>query len=842
MNENIIRSFFKTNHRTSLFFSAKNKLQRQYFCLAIFLFQALFLISPSFSSELASTQKERKADKTHMVTKSYVLGEGETVSSVAKKLGLTLAQLEQINQFRTFPQGFEQVSSGEKIDIPVPIIAEQGATKVSVVTPNEVNCPVGIENNPQTKEYVKRVSALLASSDPTTVATDVVRSEVSSTANKEIQKWLGQYGTAQVRLNVDDKFSLRESSLDWLFSFYDSSSAIIFTQLGIRNKDHRNTANLGLGGRISMGNWILGANTFYDNDLTGINSRLGFGAEAWTDYLQLSANSYMRLNNWHQSRDFIDHDERPANGFDIRTNAWLPVLPQLGGKLMYEQYSGDSVALFGKDKLQKNPYAVTAGITYTPFPLLTFGIDERRGKAGKSDTQFNIQLSYHLGESWLSLTDPSAVAGTRQLAEARYNLVDRNNNIVLEYQKQDILNITSTEQLRGYSGDNGIILTKIVSKHNVERVEWINISALLAAGGNSVELPGRKLAITYPPYQIDGNNTYHVDVVAYDSRGNRSNISTTAITVLQKENTPSTVNAVISELITVTNNAWANGVATNSVKATVTDEQGSRLIDQVVNFSADNDAIISATGTTDSNGEVLITLTNNTVGEAIVTASINNTELTTPTIFLPIDIITGINVNNYRFAANEGFPSTGFVGAYFQFEINTTTTLNSNYNWTSSQPDWVAVDNNGSVKFLAEPSNKSPVTITATSKSGNGVELSYTFTIDNWFIHNDSNYMTGSAADKWCASYPGYEVPSYRLITNAWENSSGTRGVGAFWPEWGKISYFNVNFPDDQHWAKEYSSNGEKRYTVGLTSGYLQPIDYPPGNNTIRHVTCIKQL
>ncbi len=36
-----------------------------------------------------------------------------------------------------------------------------------------------------------------------------------------------------------------------------------------------------------------------------------------------------------------------------------------------EQYKGDDVALFGKDNRQKNPHAITAGLNYTPIPLLT---------------------------------------------------------------------------------------------------------------------------------------------------------------------------------------------------------------------------------------------------------------------------------------------------------------------------------------------------------------------------------------------------------------------------------------------------------------------------------------
>lgn len=36
---------------------------------------------------------------------------------------------------------------------------------------------------------------------------------------------------------------------------------------------------------------------------------------------------------------------------------------------MYEQYYGDEVGLFGKDKRQKDPHAISAEVTYTPVPL-----------------------------------------------------------------------------------------------------------------------------------------------------------------------------------------------------------------------------------------------------------------------------------------------------------------------------------------------------------------------------------------------------------------------------------------------------------------------------------------
>ena len=74
----------------------------------------------------------------------------------------------------------------------------------------------------------------------------------------------------------------------------------------------------------------------------------------------------------------------------------------------------------------------------------------------------------------------------------------------------------------------------------------------------------------------------------------------------------------------VINDALANNIATNSVKATVTDAQGNLLAGQVVNFSADNGATIAASGTTGSDGTVTMTLTSRVVGDSTVTASINN--------------------------------------------------------------------------------------------------------------------------------------------------------------------------------------------------------------------------
>lgn len=98
---------------------------------------------------------------------------------------------------------------------------------------------------------------------------------------------------------------------------------------------------------------------------------------------------------------------------------------------MFEQYYGDDVALFSKNELQRNPRAIEIGLSHTPFPLLTWGVAHKQGESGHSDTSFNLELTYRLGESLDQQLSADAVALSRTMVRSRFDLVDRNNNIVL---------------------------------------------------------------------------------------------------------------------------------------------------------------------------------------------------------------------------------------------------------------------------------------------------------------------------------------------------------------------------------------------------------------------------
>lgn len=217
---------------------------------------------------------------------------------------------------------------------------------------------------------------------------------------------------------------------------------------------------------------MAGVNTFIDHDLSRSHTRIGVGAEYWRDYLKLSANGYIRASGWKKSPDIEDYQERPANGWDIRAEGYLPAWPQLGASLMYEQYYGDEVGLFGKDKRQKDPHAISAEVTYTPVPLLTLSAGHKQGKSGENDTRFGLEVYYRIGEPLAKQLDTDSIRERRVLAGSRYDLVERNNNIVLEYRKSEVIRIALPERIEGKGGQT-LSLGLVVSKatHGLKNVQ-----------------------------------------------------------------------------------------------------------------------------------------------------------------------------------------------------------------------------------------------------------------------------------------------------------------------------------------------------------------------------------
>ncbi|QME64443.1 inverse autotransporter beta domain-containing protein [Escherichia fergusonii] len=365
-------------------------------------------------------------------------------------------------------------------------------------------------------------------------AADMARGYATGAAQAAFQEWLSQWGTARVTLSADEHFTLKGSALDLLLPWYDTPGNIIFTQHSIHRTDDRNQLNTGAGWRHFMPDYMTGVNLFFDHDLTRYHSRLGLGGEYWRDYLKLGANGYLRLTGWRDAPELDnDYEARPANGWDVRAEGYLPAYPQLGAKLMYEQYYGDEVALFGRDHRQKDPHAFTAGLSYTPVPLVSLSAEQRQGKGGENDTRFGLNLSYTPGVSLARQLDPDAVAYRRSLSGSRHDLVERNNNIVLEYRKKELVKLRLTDPVTGKGGEQKPLVASLQSKYALKTLQ--TDAATLTAAGGVISTTDSQVTVTLPEYRYtatpDTDNAYRVAVTAEDVKGNRSNREESTVVV-----------------------------------------------------------------------------------------------------------------------------------------------------------------------------------------------------------------------------------------------------------------------------------------------------------------------
>ncbi len=382
-----------------------------------------------------------------------------------------------------------------------------------------------------TANAATRLASILANDDSAKQASSIARGTAASAGNEALQKWFNQFGSAKVQLNLDEKLSLKGSQLDVLLPLTDSPDLLTFTQLGGRYIDDRVTLNFGLGQRHFFAQQMLGYNLFVDHDASYSHTRIGVGAEYGRDFINLAANGYVGVSGWKNSPDLDKYDEKVANGFDLRSEAYLPTLPQLGGKLIYEQYFGDEVGLFGVDNRQKNPLAVTMGVNYTPIPLFTVGVDHKMGRAGINDTRFNLGFNYAFGTPLAHQLDSDAVAMKRSLMGSRYNLVDRNNQIVMKYRKQNWVTLELPVRVSGAARQTMPLMANATAQQGIDRIEW-EASALTLAGGK-ITGSGNNWQITLPSYLSggEGNNTYRISAIAYDTLGNASPVAYSDIVV-----------------------------------------------------------------------------------------------------------------------------------------------------------------------------------------------------------------------------------------------------------------------------------------------------------------------
>lgn len=404
-----------------------------------------------------------------------------------------------------------------------------------------------------------------------------VRNQVVDPLKGAAQDFLGQFGTAQLQFDISDTGSFNNINAKLFSPWYDTEDTLIFTQLSFQEYEHnRRIGNFGIGQRWDVADktWLLGYNVFLDHDFQRSHNRLGIGAEAWTDYMKFAINYYHPLSDWKNSRDFDDYLERAARGFDVRFQGYLPQYPHLGGSLMYEQYYGDKVALFGKDNLQKDPRAITAGIDYTPVPLFTVKAEHKRGQDSNKETKAELTMNYRIGMPLKDQLDPDMVQAARSVKGSRYDLVDRNNYIVLEYKEKKMSVDLGLESLQLLEGESYDVSIGVHNAKGIRSVSWSgDMMEIDAGGGFFCFATGTCGSSNWLTPNANINNWKIVAPNYVDSNGQRRPISTKgkytlAVTVTDEKGKSATSNSISFEVLPNLN--------TRKVGVWVVDENGNK--------------------------------------------------------------------------------------------------------------------------------------------------------------------------------------------------------------------------------------------------------------------------
>ncbi|EJF33064.1 invasin [Enterobacter sp. Ag1] len=347
-----------------------------------------------------------------------------------------------------------------------------------------------------------------------------LRDLLADKVTDETQALLSPWGKASVNLLVDEHGSWKGSNGSLFTPWQDNSRYLTWSQLGFSQQKYGTTGNLGLGQRWVAGSWLLGYNSFYDNQLTTQLQRAGFGAEAWGEYLRLSANYYQPLNGWRGQTDTLE--QRLARGYDVTAQAWLPFYRHIATSLSFEQYFGDNVTLFDSDSGYRNPVAVTMGINYTPVPLITLTAQHKQGESGVAQENLGLKLNYRFGVPLQKQLSADEVAATSSLRGSRYDSVECESAPVMQFRQRKTLSVfLATPPWQLQPGETVLLKLQVKATHGIRRLVWQGDTQVLSLTPPARPLSTDGWSIILPAWQAGAANEYHLSVTVEDEKGQR---------------------------------------------------------------------------------------------------------------------------------------------------------------------------------------------------------------------------------------------------------------------------------------------------------------------------------
>ena len=364
-------------------------------------------------------------------------------------------------------------------------------------------------------------------------AGNLALTQAAKLVQKDAQNMLSPLGTANIGLTVSDgRFTGTNSQL---FSPLDESGdRLTYSQVGVIDQPDLTLGNIGLGQRWAKGRWLFGYNAFLDRDFEQDQMRASVGAEAWTDYLHLSANYYHPLSGMVAVADSATEFRGMARGYDITTKGYLPFYRQLGASLSYEQYLGDNVDLLGDGARQSNPVAVSVGVNYTPVPLVTLTASHKEGESGENQDQVGLSLNYRLGVPLKQQLSPAYVAEAHSLRGSRFDAVERNSTPVLEFEQRKTLSVfLATPPWTLHPGETLPLKLQIRADYRITGLSWQGDTQALSLTPPADNDDPHGWSIIMPAWDTTpgATNSYRLSVTLQDEKQQRVTSNWITLTV-----------------------------------------------------------------------------------------------------------------------------------------------------------------------------------------------------------------------------------------------------------------------------------------------------------------------
>lgn len=364
-------------------------------------------------------------------------------------------------------------------------------------------------------------------------ALEKISDRLNAEVNQQLEDWLSPWGNASAELLVDRQGKFTGSHGSWFVPLADNNRSLTWSQVGFTKQEDGMVSNLGVGQRWVAGNWLVGYNAFYDALLGERLQRGGVGAEAWGEYLRLSANYYQPFNSWQD--DSETEESRMARGYDLTAQARLPFYRYVNTSVSFEQYYGDSVDLFHSGTGYHNPVAVSLGLAYTPVPLVTLSAEHKQGESGVSQNNLGMKLNYRFGVPLKKQLASSEVAAFTSLRGSRYDSPERSNLPVVEYRQRKTLSVfLATPPWDLQPGETVLLKLQVRSHFNIKSLTWQGDSQALSLTPpvNGKDTDGWTVIMPAWNYDDGAQNRWHLSVVVEDEKGQRvsSNEITLALT------------------------------------------------------------------------------------------------------------------------------------------------------------------------------------------------------------------------------------------------------------------------------------------------------------------------